>query len=200
MDGWDDDYCYECRDYGDDYYYNEDGELVCRCEGCHYNESNRDNAWDWQEVAIDEENMDEETIQKKLGRHFGIDYRYVVVPNILMYGNGGMYEADFIYINKKNFLTEVEIKISFNDFKADFNKKVFHNSKHVRSFYYALPWEMWKSHSEYITQKAKEVGAGVIVVSDSLCVTVRPKLRDVQPLTDGELKDYMRIGCLKWCR
>ena len=69
--------------------------------------------------------MDEETIQKKLGRHFGIDYRYVVIPNILMYGNGGMYEADFIYINKKNFLTEVEIKVSFNDFKADFNKKYF---------------------------------------------------------------------------
>ena len=96
--------------------------------------------------------------------------------------------------------SSLNTQISFNDFKADFNKKVFHNSKHVRSFYYALPWEMWKSHSEYITQKAKEVGAGVIVVSDSLCVTVRPKLRDVQPLTDGELKDYMRIGCLKWCR
>ena len=144
--------------------------------------------------------MDEKTIQKKLGRHFGIDCSYVVVPNVLMYGNGGMYEADFIYINKKNFLTEVEIKISFDDFKADFNKKIFHNSKHVRSFYYAVPWEMWKSHGEYITQKAKEVGAGVIGVSDSVNVAVRPKLRDVQPLTDSELKDYMRIGCLKWCR
>lgn len=28
------DYCYECSGYGDDYYMNEDGELVCRCPEC----------------------------------------------------------------------------------------------------------------------------------------------------------------------
>lgn len=28
------DYCYECGGYGDDYYMNEDGELVCRCPEC----------------------------------------------------------------------------------------------------------------------------------------------------------------------
>lgn len=26
--------CYECRDYGDAYYIDEDGELVCVCDGC----------------------------------------------------------------------------------------------------------------------------------------------------------------------
>ena len=47
MDKFDYDYCYECTGYGDDYYINEDGELVCRCEECHYNENNRDDDWDW---------------------------------------------------------------------------------------------------------------------------------------------------------
>jgi len=28
------DYCYECQGYGDDYYENENGELVSACEGC----------------------------------------------------------------------------------------------------------------------------------------------------------------------
>lgn len=28
------DYCYECGGYGDDYYMDEDGELVCRCPEC----------------------------------------------------------------------------------------------------------------------------------------------------------------------
>ncbi len=28
------DYCYECSGYGDDYYEDEDGELVCRCPEC----------------------------------------------------------------------------------------------------------------------------------------------------------------------
>lgn len=34
-DDWDDyDYCYECRGYGDDYYFDEDGELISACEEC----------------------------------------------------------------------------------------------------------------------------------------------------------------------
>ena len=31
------DYCYECGGYGDDYYMDEDGELVCRCHECPMN-------------------------------------------------------------------------------------------------------------------------------------------------------------------
>lgn len=26
--------CYECQAYGDDYYIDDDGELVCVCDGC----------------------------------------------------------------------------------------------------------------------------------------------------------------------
>lgn len=36
---YDYDYCYECTGYGD-------GELICRCDECHYNESNIDDDWD----------------------------------------------------------------------------------------------------------------------------------------------------------
>lgn len=35
MDDFDDyDWCYECTGNGDDYYINDDGELVCACDGC----------------------------------------------------------------------------------------------------------------------------------------------------------------------
>lgn len=30
----DDDYCYECGGYGDNYYIDENGELACACDGC----------------------------------------------------------------------------------------------------------------------------------------------------------------------
>ena len=30
----DDDYCYECTGYGDNYYEDKEGNLVCRCPGC----------------------------------------------------------------------------------------------------------------------------------------------------------------------
>lgn len=35
-----DDYCYECSGYGDDYYVDDDGELVSNCETCPFNSAN----------------------------------------------------------------------------------------------------------------------------------------------------------------
>lgn len=35
VSSWDDyDWCYECGGYGDDFYADENGELVCRCPEC----------------------------------------------------------------------------------------------------------------------------------------------------------------------
>lgn len=39
---YDPDYCYECTGYGDDYYMDEDDELVCRCFECMFNPWNND--------------------------------------------------------------------------------------------------------------------------------------------------------------
>lgn len=38
----DDDYCYECGGYGDDYSVNDDGELVSNCLDCPFNPSRYD--------------------------------------------------------------------------------------------------------------------------------------------------------------
>ncbi len=47
------------------------------------------------------------------------------------------YEADIIIVNKSGFMTEIEIKRSYEDFKADFNKN--HNNERVYYFYFCLP-------------------------------------------------------------
>jgi len=31
------DYCYECTAYGDDYYIDEHGDLICCCDECPFN-------------------------------------------------------------------------------------------------------------------------------------------------------------------
>lgn len=42
----DDDKCYECTGYGDDYYFDEQlGEYVSACDDCPYNEYNSDDDW-----------------------------------------------------------------------------------------------------------------------------------------------------------
>lgn len=36
-----DEICYECTGYGDDYYFDEDGELVSACSECPFREKNK---------------------------------------------------------------------------------------------------------------------------------------------------------------
>lgn len=49
------------------------------------------------------------------------------------------YEADLIIMNKSGYITEFEIKRSFEDLKKDFRKNIFHNSELINRFYYVLP-------------------------------------------------------------
>lgn len=146
--------------------------------------------------------LNEESIQIALGNHYGRDTGMIAVPNVLMYSkDGGMYEADFITITKSGYLTEVEIKISISDFRADFKKQRYHDSLHVNSLYYALPKELYQKHKEEIDSSCDKVGAGIILIrSDSWwdAIVKKPKLRKVKPLTIYEKLDYARLGCMRW--
>lgn len=154
--------------------------------------------------------MTEKEMQIMLGKHFGI--KNICIPNVLMTGeyrpeiekleswkkSSKMYEADFIYITKSGYLTEVEIKIDINDFRSDFNKKVYHSSPLVSALYYAFPETLYKKYKDEIHDKTAGI-AGIITVSyDCKVKSKAPKRKEVAPLTDTQIKDFMRIGCMKW--
>lgn len=44
--GYDNDRCYECSGYGDDYYVDENGELVFNCIDCPFNRSDEEDCDD----------------------------------------------------------------------------------------------------------------------------------------------------------
>lgn len=153
--------------------------------------------------------MTEKEMQIMLGKHFGI--KNICIPNILMIGEyrkdilpeiekpSKMYEADIVYITKSSYLTEVEIKVDINDFRSDFNKKVYHSSPLVSALYYAFPEELYKKHKDEIRERVKGI-AGIITVCNYECkVTAKaPKRKNIKALIDTQIKDFMRIGCMKW--
>lgn len=159
--------------------------------------------------------MTEKEMQLTLGKHFGI--QYICIPNVLMTGEykkdilpeveklkpwerpSKMYEADFIYITKSGYLTEIEIKVDINDFRSDFNKKVYHSSPLVSSLYYAFPEVLYKKYEDEIRERVEEI-AGIITVCNYGCKVKAkaPKRKNIKALTDIEIKDFMRIGCMKW--
>lgn len=159
--------------------------------------------------------MTETEMQLKLGKHFGI--KNICIPNILMTGEykeemlpeiekleawqkpSKMYEADIVYITKSAYLVEVEIKVDINDFRNDFNKKIYHSSPLVSSLYYAFPEELYKKYEDEIRERVEEI-AGIITVCNYGCKVKAkaPKRKNIKALTDIQIKDFMRIGCMKW--
>lgn len=154
--------------------------------------------------------MDECRIQKALGKHLYL--QNICIPNVLMYQRGKHeYEADLIYFGRKsNYLTEVEIKISIQDFRADLRKATYHDHPNVRNFYYAIPSSLYEKHKDEIEETIDICNAGLILIDEEMdnkgishCFVksfhkkAKPRKNAVE-LTENEKNNYLRIGCMKW--
>lgn len=75
----------------------------------------------------------------------------IMIPNL----SWGLlpYEADFVVLSKSGYLTEVEIKRSWEDFKADFKKKHNHDAEQVYYFYYCVPVSIVAKVKEFLIEK-----------------------------------------------
>lgn len=74
----------------------------------------------------------------------------LMVPNV----SWGLldYEADFVIMTPNGYLTEVEIKRSFEDFKADFRKDHKHDDERVYHFYYCVPESIFEKVKAYMDE------------------------------------------------
>ena len=93
----------------------------------------------------------------------------IMVPNVSF----GLleYEADFIIMNKSGYLTEVEIKRSWADFKADFNKKHTHNDVKVYHFFYCLPESLKDKAIELLKEKFPNKQPALLVYDENGKIT-----------------------------
>lgn len=72
----------------------------------------------------------------------------IMIPNL----SWGLldYEADFVIISKSGYMTEVEIKRSLEDFKADFHKSHTHDAEQVYYFYYCVPEKIYDKAIDFL--------------------------------------------------
>ena len=166
---------------------------------------------------------EEAVIQQSIAAHLG--EKNIVIPNVSFariscripkYGDGEVtgyeypfkgicHEADLIWINENDYLTEVEIKCSYSDFLADFKKKEKHLTKYTRAVYYAFPWDMYKENEEKIKKVLVEKfpEAGVIIVGMGGFAVGTVKVAEyfkVEKIPIEVKIGLMRIGCQKWWR
>ena len=161
----------------------------------------------------------EEKMIKALGRVYAIERGLDVIPNILMLlyyykdkaraerdrktYKGAEYEADLLVISKSRFLHEIEVKISIQDFRADFKKKHYHDFPEVKRFSYCLPSELIAKHRAEIEEHCKEKGAGLIAITkEGLPIAyLQAKARPgVEPLTIDGYIYYLKLAAKKWTK
>lgn len=77
---------------------------------------------------------------------------YTIVPNV-SWGLGLRHECDMLLLDSKDRFTEVEIKVSASDLKADFKKGHGHKSKIISRLFYAMPIELCEKYKDIIPKE-----------------------------------------------
>lgn len=114
------------------------------------------------------------------------------------------HECDMLIVTKNQYLTEVEIKISLSDLKADFKKKHRHKDKNIKNFYYAFPAEMKEKAIELIPEEA-----GILIAVKkhlhsgqeyrAIECYRKPKInKEAKPINDIVLSKIYRLGYLRY--
>ena len=135
-------------------------------------------------------------VPKISGNNWWFDSETMLWKNIVNH------ECDMLIVTKNHYLTEIEIKISLSDLKADFKKKHQHKDENIKNFYYAFPEEMKEKAIELIPEEAgiliaikKEDG---IQYREIECYR-KPKInKGAKPINDKVLSMIYRLGYLRY--
>lgn len=148
-------------------------------------------------------------IQLRLGQYFGGFRSQIVVPNV----SWGLlnHECDLVICSKSGYLTEVEIKRSYADFLADFNKKHHHDDdERIKAFYYAVPVDIADKVMAHLEKvKAESPGfimPAVLTYTEEGCISYvsgSGSGKDwsgnykTRPLNDKEMAHLAHLGCMR---
>lgn len=121
---------------------------------------------------------------------------------VMIWKNIVNHECDMLIVTKNRYLTEVEIKISLSDLKADFKKEHQHKDENIKNFYYAFPEEMKEKALELIPKDC-----GILIAVKKECGTPyrkiecyrKPKInKEAKPINDIVLLRIYRLGYLRY--
>jgi len=129
--------------------------------------------------------------------------QYLIIPNVF-WGFFINREADLLIISKSGYVTEIEIKISFADFKKDFTKKcvssdIYENDSRIKSKIYAMPESVYDQNKEKIMNLLPAY-AGLWLNGEYGIRRIIKKpvnKKNARKLTDKEIMGLMRLGCMR---
>ena len=126
--------------------------------------------------------------------------RDIIVPNV----SWGLlnHEADMVIMTPSGYLTEIEIKRSWEDFKADFKKGHKHDDERISKLYYSVPESIQGDVIQFLNEKFDNwlnIPCGVLSFTDrgsKACIKDCPPSRGRKLFLEEQLT-IARLGCLR---
>lgn len=119
----------------------------------------------------------------------------LIVPNV-SWGLHLRHECDLLIVSPARYATEIEIKVTASDIRADNKKKHRHLSNKIRMLYFAVP--------DYLASCPDlPVEAGLISVDSQdkpwhTKIVRRPRFNKLaRPLTEEEYLKLTELGCMR---
>lgn len=139
-------------------------------------------------------------IEHAVAECFGVRNN-IIVPNV-SWGFFATHEADLLIINKTGYLTEVEIKRSWEDFKKDFQKTTTHDEGKVMWKYFAVPVNIKDKVLKYLSDNERMDWGVIIYYEDaSAWFEKRPNnfghSNPQKKLYLEEKLSIARLGCMR---
>jgi hypothetical protein len=137
--------------------------------------------------------------------------RFRLRPNLCAVTNVSwgllLWEADLIICSKSGYCTEIEIKISFSDWKRDHEKRKFlilkdnyKNKSLIKNFYYAIPKELESRINDINIPEF----AGLITIekfddgrNPKVVIVKEPTSLNSRKLTESEQLQLCRLGSMR---
>ena len=129
----------------------------------------------------------------------------IICPNI-SWGIGINHECDLFIVDKNNFVTEIEIKVSKSDLKKDATKGHKHASNKIKYLYFAIPQEMDRKdclelipdHAGIYVVSKKEVGSisnpfSIVKVDKKRMAKPNPTAKELEPKDIRKLSYLMQF-------
>jgi hypothetical protein len=136
--------------------------------------------------------MTAKQIEYAVAMYYGVR-KNNIVPNISW--GLGIHECDLLIVEPCRWATEVEIKISISDLKADAKKWHHHESELIRSLYFAIPTSLFDKALPFIPERA-----GVLTVDEFeriTCVRYAEPNPAAVKITDTKLLEILRLGNMR---
>jgi len=133
-----------------------------------------------------------------------LNYRvYTIVPNV-SWGLGLRHECDMLALDNNDRFTEIEIKVTVSDLKADFKKRHNHASEFISRLYYAMPIELCEKYADIIPNHCGIISVKPICNRDGQHILNKAQYyrmakhdKTKRKPDQRTIMKFMKLGCMR---